>query len=241
MSTRSAMRLLVAGAILVAMVVPTDAALITLSSRSLFDAAAPGLPVETFEAGLVTPGGVTVCNGPLTGAAASACFPAGGLLPGVTYSAAPGSGLALLGAGFPAVGNTSKVLGPNGFADTFNLAFASATAIGFDVFAGLVPGNVTMSIFDLANLPLGTFTVAVPAGGAFFGVLSDAALIGRINVASQTTIPGELVDNVAFGTAASVVPEPTTVALVGLGLTALVFRRRQPTSAVLNRRESSGE
>src|SRR5262245_61065106 len=97
---------------------PASASSITFSSLAAFNAAAPGLPVETFETGLVPAGGVTVCTGALSSAAASACFPIGGLLPGVSYGNT-GQLMALLGAMFDGVGNTSKVLGPNFFADTF--------------------------------------------------------------------------------------------------------------------------
>src|SRR5262245_26987597 len=78
---------------------------ITFNSLAAFNAAAPGLPVETFETGLVAAGAVTGCTGALSSGAASACFPIGGLLPGVSYGDA-GESMALLGAGFDGVGNT---------------------------------------------------------------------------------------------------------------------------------------
>jgi hypothetical protein len=153
--------------------VPADAALITFSSGALFTLAAPGLPVETFEAGFVSPGGVTVCSEPLSSAVSSACFAAGALLPGVTYSVAgPGTVIALLGANFSGIGNTSKVLGANAFSDTTDLTFASTVnAFGFDVFGGTQgTGLAQISIFDPANLPLGMFTIPVPLSGpGFFG------------------------------------------------------------------------
>lgn len=201
-----------------------DAALITFASRPAFSAAAPGLPVETFESGLVAPGGVTTCAGPVSSGAASACFPLGGLLPGATYAASPGPLLALLGAGFPVIGNPSKVLGPNAFADTFNITFASATAVGFDVFPGFTAGSVQISIFDPLNVLLGMFTIAAPIGGTFFGVISTTDLIGRINIASLTATPGELVDNVAFGVAQ--VPEPGLLLLLGSGALTAAARGR---------------
>ena len=159
------------------------------------------------------------------------CFPVGGLLPGVIYSASPNPALALLGTGI--AGNTSRVLGPNFFVDTFNLTFANANAVGFDVFPGPVAGNIAISVFDPANVLLGTFSVSSPVGGTFFGVLSTTSNIGRINIASQSTVPGELIDNLAFGTAAAAIPEPTTMLLLGTGLAgvaAKVRRRRKSGS-----------
>src|SRR5262249_44088074 len=166
--------------------VPCQGALITFTTRLAFNAAAPGLPTETFESGLVAPGNVITCAGPVSSATPSTCFPPGTLLPGVTYNSESAL-LALLGANFDGVGNTSKVLGPNFFADTFNLTFTSANAAGFDVFAGPVAGNVAIGVFSPANAPLGSFTVFAPIGGTFFGVISDPGPIGRINVASQAS------------------------------------------------------
>ena len=57
--------------------VPGYATTITFATRPAFNAAAPGLPIETFESGLVAPGAtVTTCTGPLSSAAGSACFAA---------------------------------------------------------------------------------------------------------------------------------------------------------------------
>ncbi len=206
---------------------PARADIVTFTTRTAFNAAAPGLPVETFESGLVAPGGVRTCNDPLSSTAGGGCFPTGGLLPGVSFSASPGPGLVVLGAGV--AGNTSRVLGPNLFADTFNLTFANANAVGFDVFPGRVAGNVLISVFSSSNVLLGTFTVNSPIGGTFFGLINTMGNIGRINIASQTMQPGELIDNLAFGTTGApptTVPEPTTMLLLGTGLAGIAAKVR---------------
>ena len=206
---------------------PSYGALITYTNRPAFNGAAPGLPTETFAAGLVSPAGVTTCSGPLSSTFGSSCFPAGGLLPGVTYSSTSGD-MVVLGVGFPGLGNATKVIGPNLYADTFNINFTQASAAGFDVFAGTSPGNVAISVYSLTNALLGTFTVAAPFGGTFFGVTSDTDLIGRINVNSLAVSPGEVIGNLSFGV--SSVPEPCSLLLTGAGLIGVALWRRQKRS-----------
>ena len=215
--------------------VPVHADLVTFDSLGAFTAAAPGLPVETFESGLVDPGGITPCPGPLSSAAASACFPAGGLLPGVVYSAVV-SGvltddpLSVMGAGFSPFGNPSKALGP--FAPdetTLNLAFTDVNAVGFDLqFFSLYFANI--SVFSPNQVLLGT--IALPfdfAGGTrFAGAVSTTDSIGSVHVQVRAALgpggsPGrEIIDNVRFGK----VPEPSSMLLLVAGL-ALVFRLRR--------------
>jgi hypothetical protein len=180
---------------------PARADLFTFRTRATFNAAAPGLPTETFEAGLVGAGGVTPCTGPLSSASGSSCFSIGALLPGVTLNSSPtvNSNMVVLGANFAGVGNTSKVVGPSLFADTLNIVFSDANAIGFDFFPGTSAGNVLFSLFSPTNVSLGTFTLSGAVASNVFGVISDSALIGRINIATQTASTGELVDNLSFG------------------------------------------
>ena len=209
---------------------PSYGALITYSDRPTFNGAAPGLPTETFASGLVNPGSVTTCNGPLSSASGSTCFPAGGLLPGVVYSATgnqPGSGsMAVVGSGFGGLQNTTKLLGPNTFGDVFNLTFTQASAAGFNVFASpVVPGSVSISVYNPANALLGTFAVAAPLTGTFFGVASSTDLIGRIAILSAP--PGEVITNLSFGVANAAVPEPCSLLLSGAGLIGMVLWRWQ--------------
>ena len=225
MSVGRLRRLLMCGALLGSVVSPAHAALFTFNTRLGFDLAAPGLAVETFENALVNPASVTICNGPLSSAVASGCFLSGGLLPGVTYSSSPRSSMAVLGAGFASLPITSRVLGPNAFADTLNLTFTSANAVGLNLFPGPSAGTVLVSVFGAGDLLQGIFNVAAPLGGLFFGVISDAGLIVRLNIASQSATPGELIDNVAFGN--RTVPEPASVALLAMASAGLAARRRR--------------
>ncbi len=224
---------LLAFALLAFLSVPVRADLVTFTSRPAFNAAAPGLPVETFESASVAPGAVITCMGPVSSTMGGGCFPVAGLLPGAVYNASVATqpNLVVLGAAFASVGNASRVLGPNRFADTFNITFANANAVGLDVFAGLSPGNVAISVFDSADVLLGTFTVFAPTGGTFFGVISTTSNIGRLNIASANN-GGELVDNVAFGRTGPAVPEPMTILLLGTGLGGVVVRVRRRRKVV---------
>ena len=118
------------------------------------------------------------------------------------------------------------------FADTFNLTFGSGggspTAVGFDVFPGPVFGNVAITVFSPTNALLGTFVIPDSIGGTFFGVVDVGDSIGRVTIDSQAAVSGELIDNLAFGTAAAV-PEPASLTLLGLGLAGCVARYRRRT------------
>lgn len=210
---------------------PSYGALITYSDRPTFNGAAPGLPTETFASGLVSPGSVTTCNGPLSSSNGDVCFPAGGLLPGVTYSSTSGS-MALIGTAFPGLNNSTNLLGPNNFGETLSLTFTQANAAGFDVFASpRVSGDVLISLYNPTNALLGTFTVTAPLTGTFFGVVSNTDSIGRIDILSQAALPGEVITNLSFGLApTNAVPEPCSLLLSGAGLIGVVLWRRQKKS-----------
>jgi hypothetical protein len=141
--------------------------------------------------------------------------------------------MAVIGTGYPGLNNTTKLLGPNNFGDTFDLAFTQASAAGFDVFASpRTPGNVLISVYNPTNTLLGTFTVAAPLTGTFFGVVSNTDLIGRIDILSQASLPGEAITSFSFGVPnTSAVPEPCSLLLSSAGLLGVALWRRQKRSA----------
>lgn len=230
-------RLLVTSTTLSVFACPANADLITFTSRTTFNAAAAGLPVETFESRDAE--GVLICPGPLMRGQECPMTPGtvlpeppfDGLLPGITYSSTSGA-LVLVGPNsFPGFDNTSNVLGPYAGGDTLDLTFTYTSAVGFDVFPGFVaPGEIVISVFDSANAPMGRFPILASPGGTFFGVLSGSGRIGRINVDTVAELPGGLVDGVAFG---ATIPEPATILLLssglaGLGALARRGRRHRP-------------
>jgi len=167
--------------------VPVYADLVTFSSGAAFDLAAPGLPVETFESGLVDPGGMTPCLPPVSSSAASACFPPGGLLPGVVYNGAFGQ--SVKGAGRPVIGNTSKVLSAT--RPPLIIEFVDGvTAFGFDVYGSEFPGSqiIRVVVSSPSGVGLVDFTGSNVVGGFFFGVVSTTETIGMVRLMSKGSI-----------------------------------------------------
>lgn len=69
------------------------------------------------------------------------------------------------------------------------------------------------------------FSINSPTNSVFFG-FSDAGGIGRV-VATGINSWSPIIDNLTFGQQANGVPEPATLALLGLGLVGLGVSRRR--------------
>ena len=173
--------------------------LVFFTARSIFDAAAPGLPVEDFEDGSATLESVVTCNAPLNSASNDACFTPGEILPGIEIQDNPGpstGGLFILGAWL--IGNPSIVTGASSSAESTDLRFPSndVFSVGMDVLSNS-PGVVAVgiTIFGLGGAILSTSTVNATTTGKFWGVTSDQ-VITRVALNSTAF---DFVDNVAFG------------------------------------------
>ena len=106
--------------------------------------------------------------------------------------------------------------------------------------------STSIQYFDAANLSLGTFAVPNFTGDAtlsFLGVTFDNAIISRVRITSGDNAlnsPSRIGDFVAaddfiYGEPVFAVPEPTTMAIFGIGLGLLaVARRRSGVSDGLN-------
>ncbi len=213
------------GGLLALLCLPAQGGVIFFTDWASFAAAAPGLPVEDFEEGMVDPGWVSGCPSPLDSTTDNFCFPSGSILAGIQFASSdnPLEGLALTGDGF--AGIVSKAIFANYYVDTLIISLTSpASAIGFDAYNYGGTG-LSIQVYDTEGGLLGSTTIPAGFPGAtFFGVISDSGPIGRVTLDGSGGAEG--VDNVAFGLA-NAVPEPGTVALLGAGLMGLLVWRRR--------------
>jgi hypothetical protein len=209
-----------------------SAALITYTDRGTFNASAPAVVVEGFEAAAANDNTFTTFSGPLDAASSNAVFAPGDVLPGFQIVDNPGpdaNGLIALGAG---LNTPTKAILANTFTDGMDVLFSAGTqAVGFDFWTAPSPGAnsawiVTISVFDLNDVLLGSFVPSSStSAGVFFGVTSDAEAIGRVNIFSAGN-QAEAIDDLAFD-AVSGVPEPGSLLLLSSGAALFILLRRR--------------
>ena len=115
-----------------------------------------------------------------------------------------------------------------GFTTGFSFFYASSVAGSVTVYDGLnATGNIlgTLGLVDnftactAAGVPTGTIACWDPIGVAFGGTALSVSFAGAAN---RTGF-----DDITIGSATPGVPEPGTLVLLGIGLTALAVRRRR--------------
>lgn len=175
--------------------VRTEGLLTFYTVRADFEVDFPGLTVEDFEEANVAAGAVATCQAPIDENSNDGCFSPGDIIPGVQFQDNPGPDVndyVALGAGV--FGNPGKVIGPNTFADNNDIIFPiPAFAAGMNMLNSNAT-TVTVEIYGVGNVLLGSTTTPASVTGEFFGVASDQT-IERIHVISPD---GDLVDNVSF-------------------------------------------
>lgn len=180
---------------------PVLGGLVTYADRTSFDIDFPGLPLEDFELGAVSAGGLVACPAPVDAAGDGVCFAPGAVEPGLAFEDEPGpagaDGLLLIGDG--TFGNSSKILATNDFADSLEIRFADAVAaVGLDLIN--LPGpddSLSIEVFGPGDVSLGVVASPSSAAGTFWGVSSPTP-IERL-VLTSTINQAEAVDDVAFG------------------------------------------
>jgi hypothetical protein len=206
----------------------SQASLIFYGDRPSFNAAAPGLPVQSFNgANLFNQVYVFEPNG-LSSTTSDPVFSAGRILPGLTLTdPQPGSqSQALIVYGGGPVGSIS--VGDAWF-DELDLSFGpGVSAVGEDVFANTAAsasfaGNITEAVFSGAT-QLGQKTLTEALGGSvFFGYVSTTLPITKVELTWGGDGDGvTFVSNVAFGTPTAA-PEPSNFVLTATALTAAVL------------------
>jgi hypothetical protein len=166
------------------------------TSRAVFDAAHPGIPLEDFGNTNVPPNSVMACDGPFNSQTNNGCFSPGDILPGISIVNTSGGQLVVLTP--PFFGVNCVAVGPNTFVENGELDFnPPVEAVGLDLNSN-VPDTYNIEVFGPGG-SLGTTTAPGNIPGIFWGVdTSDPGGISRITTNSPAG-SGELYCNVAFG------------------------------------------
>ena len=173
-------------------------ALTYYSSRAVFDAAYPGLPIEGFENGSMAEATIGTIAHPLDQFSSNAYFDPGDILPGIQFRSSADHGgeeIAVLGNQF--AGNPSKTAVANTFVDSYRIIFnPPVEATGMDVQSFMGSGTCQVDIYDTNGLVASTTSLG-DASGVFWGVSSDTDPIVAI-VITDLGSGAEGADNIAF-------------------------------------------
>lgn len=171
------------------------------ADQASFDAETGGLPLETFDNGLIAPGSVDTCNDIINSSTTGPCFNAGDLIPGfsMTFVSNGGTGgLVALGDQFLGASQTTTVVGANSFVDNTEVTFnPPVTAVAFEGYG--VDGDYLVTALDAGGGTIGSITVTGAAvdSGVFAGFTSPVPV--STVVVDGVGGAGELIDNLQFG------------------------------------------
>lgn len=178
-------------------------ALVFYNDLVTFQAANPGLPMETFSGTSVPPAGVLACDPPFNELTSNECFSQGAIMAGISVELIANDGSSLLNVVLTPdfFGINCVAVGPNSFTDDARIDFNPAVkAVGLDLVSpidGAVP-------FDIEIVGPGgslgtTSAFACLTAPCFWGVDSDD--IGGITSVVFTSLDGygELFCNVTYG------------------------------------------
>lgn len=206
--TRSLVAWLAASVATLALAQPAGAATFTMD-QAAFLAGTPGLTTVDFNG---------LCD------SAAICAPP--VFPGLTFTAP-----APVIADGPSFGAPTDFLADNTAGGFLDIAFnPGVSAVGFNIAANFtapeVLGNMTVSLFAGATL-LDTETFHTNGFDTFDTFVGWTGVAGLDHLHISVANRGDFVsiDNLSYGRSAAPVPEPTSIALVGIGLVTIARRR----------------
>lgn len=168
------------------------------NDRGVFDGDYPGLPIEGYENGSMTPNTVDSIAHPLDELSSNAYFGPGDILPGIQFWATAdhsGSEIAVVGEGFS--GSPGKTAAANWFVDSYRIVFdPPVQAVGMDLQEMVGNDSCQVDIYGPFS-HLASVASSCNEAGVFWGVASDDVPIAEIVITSLSG-GAEGADNIAF-------------------------------------------
>ncbi|MEM1177448.1 MAG: hypothetical protein AAGM22_03825 [Acidobacteriota bacterium] len=164
------------------------------ADRAAFEAAAPGLTVESFTGATVAPGAVVGCGNPVLDP--SPCFRPGGLAPDVRITSTGGE-IVTLGEGL--FGNATPAVAADlfGEATIFEFTRPDIYAAGFRARLDSASDSVQIEVYGIDGSLIDMATTTLGAEFTFRGVVATQP-IARVTLTALNR-RGEIIDEVLFG------------------------------------------